>query len=187
MAARFTKPYVDALLSVVDARTAEGMLPPLARFGATLDASAELQGFFRNPAVPRDRKEAALAALAARAGVDETSRRLMRVLLLNGRLLRLGEVVRAVRERVDRERKVVEASLVTAAPLADAEAERIRTALEGRTGRSVRLARAVDPALLGGFVVRVGSEVYDASLAQRLRKTRQALHQGSGSAEGHHG
>jgi F-type H+-transporting ATPase subunit delta len=91
-----------------------------------------------------------------------------------------------VQGRLDRSRNVVEATLVTSAPLAQPEAERLRTALEGRTGRTVRLTRAVDPALLGGFVVRVGSEVYDASLAHRLRKTRQALH-GGAAQEGNHG
>lgn len=184
MAANIARPYVDALFAVAPAGKAEALVPVLTSFARTLDGSPALQGFFRNPAVPRDRKEAALAALAAQAGIEGLALRLLGVLLANRRILRTGEVVRAIRQRLDRQQNMIAARLATAAPLADADAERIRGALEGRTGRTVRLTRDVDPGLLGGFVVRIGSEIYDASLAQRLRKTRQALH---GGAEGQHG
>lgn len=184
MAERTTRPYVDALFALADARTVEAMLPALSSFAAAVAASPALQGFFRNPAVPRERKEGALDALRAHTGIEGMPGRLLSILLANHRLLQLGDLIRAIQERIDRDRNVVEARLATPAPIPDADAERIRAALEGRTGRTVRLARAVDPALLGGFVVQVGSEVYDASIAQRLKRARQALHQG---AEGHHG
>jgi F-type H+-transporting ATPase subunit delta len=187
MAARYTRPYVDALFAVATPKDAETLRPVLDRFAALLTSSKEIEGFFRNPAVPRERKRGLLDALAKRAGVDGLALRLLHVLLGNGRILRTAEIAKAIQERLDRDQNAVEARLVTPSPLGEAEAEGIRVALEGRTGRTVRLTRSVDPALLGGFVVRVGSEVYDASLAQRLRKTRQALHQRTGSAEGHHG
>lgn len=186
MAERFTRPYVEALFAVAPPDAIAEMLPSLAAFGVTLAASASLQGFFRNPAVPRERKVAAVSSLAAQAGITGVGARLLQILLANRRLLQLPPVVRAIQERLDRDGNVVEAKLVTTAPLAEPDAGRLLAALEGRTRRTVRLTRTVDPALLGGFVVRVGSAVLDASLAHRLRKTRQALH-GGAAAEGHHG
>jgi F-type H+-transporting ATPase subunit delta len=103
------------------------------------------------------------------------------VLLSNRRIAHVSEVIAAVRERLDRDRNVVEARVQAARPLADAEADEIRRALEGRTRRTVRLRTVTDPALLGGFVVRIGSEVYDASLANRLARVREAIHEGTGN------
>ena len=178
MAAGFTKPYVDALLAVAgSAEAASALLPDLDAFARTFGASAELREVLRNPAVERVRKADLLGAVTAKLTTSPLAARLLTVLLLNRRLARVGEVIAAVRERLDRDRNVVEARVQAARPLADAEADGIRTALEGRTRRTVRLRTETAPALLGGFVVQIGSEVYDASLATRLARVRAALHE----------
>ncbi len=178
MAAAFTNPYVDALLAVAGSVEAAGaLLPDLDAFARTLGSSPELRELLRNPAVERVRKADLLGAVTAKLGTAPLAARFLSVLLVNRRLPRLGEVIAAIRERLDRSRNVVEAHLRAARPLADAEAEEIRSALEGRTRRTVRLRTETEPALLGGFVVRIGSEVYDASLASRLARVRAALHE----------
>ncbi len=178
MAAGFPKPYVDALFAVAGSAEAAGaLLPDLDRFAEALGASAELRELLRNPAVERARKEALLGAVAEKLGTGPHAARLLSVLLVNRRLAHLSEVIAAVRERLDRDRNVVEARVQSARPLAEAEAGEIRKALEERTRRTVRLGTETVPALLGGFVVRIGSEVYDASLATRLARVRAALHQ----------
>ncbi len=102
--------------------------------------------------------------------------RLLDVLLQNRRVHRLGAFLDAVRERLDRERHVLEARVTSARPLDDTVFEALRRMVEGRTGSTVRIVPTVDPALLGGFVVSVGSARLDASLARRLEKARAALH-----------
>ena len=89
---------------------------------------------------------------------------------------RLPAFLAAVRERLDRERRTLEARVTSARPLDDAVFEALRRMVEGRTGSTVRVVPSVDPSLLGGFVVSVGSARLDASLARRLEKARAALH-----------
>lgn len=176
MAASFTKPYVDALRAVGGtAEAVEALLPPLTGFSDLLRGSEELRDTLTDPAVERGRRRAVLSAVAERAGVPPLARRLLEVLLANRRILRLDEVLAALRRRLDDERRLVGATVTSAAPLPDDVRAALERTLAERTQRSVRLAAQVDPGLLGGFVVRIGSEVWDASLSHRLRKARQTL------------
>lgn len=179
----FARPYVDALLEVAGSVDAvEALLPPLDVVAAALASSDDLRAVLANPAIGRKEKRALVAALAETAKAPELAGRLLRALLDRGRLPKLAAVLEAVRLRVDRERGIVEASVRTAAPLAAGAADEIRRALEARAGRRVRLHTELDPSLLSGFVVRLGSEVFDASLARRLSRARKALEGASGAA-----
>lgn len=180
MATGFTRPYVDALLSVAgSAKAVAELLPDLDGFARTLGSAPDLREVLRNPAVDRTTKAALLEAVLARLGTGPLAGRLLGVLLANRRLTHLPGVISAVRERLDREENVVEATVRSARALENDEAETLRKALEGRTRRTVRLRPEAEPSLLGGFVVRIGSEVYDASLATRLQRVRAALHEGT--------
>jgi F-type H+-transporting ATPase subunit delta len=179
VAAGFTRPYVDALLSVAGSPQAvAALLPDLEGFSRALAAAADLRELLRNPAVDRAMKAALLDAVALRLGMGALSARMLGVLLANRRLTHLAEVIAAIRERLDREENVVEARVRSARPLGSGDAEALRKALEGQTRRTVRLVSEADPSLLGGFVVKVGSEVYDTSLSTRLQRVRAALHEG---------
>ena len=182
MAANFTKPYVDALFEVLGSADAvEKLLPNLDAFAALLAGNAELRLVLRNPGLDRKRKSAIVEQLATQTGAAPITLRLLGTLLINQRITALAELTRAIRLRLDRERRVVEATVRSAAPLeAGAEAE-IRAALEKRSKMNIRIRPVVDPALLAGFVVQLGSEIYDTSLAQRLARTKLALH-GAGAA-----
>ena len=177
MAAGFTRPYVDALFEVAGGvSNVEKELGPLQAFAAALHAAPELGRTLRNPGLPKARREALLDAVAEKTGCGELGRRLLRVVLQNRRLSALGDLLAAIRKRLDREGNVVEARVATARPLDAALAEEIRALVARRASTGVRLVPVVDPALLGGFVVTVGSARYDASLARRLEKAREALH-----------
>lgn len=179
----FTRPYVDALFEVAGSADAvEALLPALDSLARALSDSEELRAFVGNPGVGRKEKRAVVESLAATAGAPLLAARLLRALLDRGRLPKLPAVLEAIRQRLDRERGVVEATVLAAAPLAaDAEAS-IRAALEARAGRRVRLRTELDPSLLSGFVVRMESEVFDASLSRRLARVRKALEGASGAA-----
>lgn len=179
----FARPYVDALFEVAGSADAvDALLPSLDTVARAFETSAELRELVANPGFGRKEKRALVASLAEAAKAPEVSGRLLRALLDRGRLLKLAGVLEALREQLDVERGVVEATVRSAAPLG-AEAERgIREALEGRTGTRVRLRTELDPSLLSGFVVRLGSEVFDASLSRRLARARKALEGASGAA-----
>ncbi len=181
--AAFTRPYVDALFEVAGSPDAvEALLPSLETLARALDASEELRAFSTNPAIPRADKRALVASLAGSAGAPELAGRLLRTLLDRGRFLALPAVLDAIRDRVDEARGVVEATVRSVAPLGPDAETAIREALEARNGTRVRLRTELDPSLLSGFVVRLGSEVFDASLSRRLARARKALESASGAA-----
>lgn len=176
MAAKFTRPYVEATAQVargVDAL--EALVAPLAEIVAAMRTNDDLRRTLANPALPRDRKGALLDALATRVGLPPLGANLLRALLGNRRIAHLGEIVTAIGERVDIERKIAEARIRSAVALDEATAASVRESLEKATGKKIRLRAEVDPTLLGGFVVQLGSSTFDASLAGRLRKARAAL------------
>jgi len=174
MSAKVTRPYVDAFFAVAEDPGNE--LAALESFQKAYDASPDLGRVLSNPGLEREKREAILAAVAARVGVPEIAGRLLTILLHNGRLHVLHELLAAFRARLDRETHAVEARIVTAQPADAAVLEALRALVADRTKQSVRLVTAVDPALLGGFVVSVGSARLDASLERRLEKARAALH-----------
>lgn len=181
--AAFARPYVDALLEVAGSPDAvDALLPSLDAVAAALDSSDELRGALSSPGVGRKEKRTLVAGLARAAGAPELAARLLEALLDRGRLPKLAAVLEALRDRLDRERDVAEATVLSPAPLpADARAA-LAAALEARTGTRVRLRSRLDPSLLSGFVVKVGSEVFDASLSRRLARARKALEGASGAA-----
>jgi F-type H+-transporting ATPase subunit delta len=182
MAATFTRPYVEAARDAAGSLEAfAALVPELERLASALSGSEELRTLLRNPAVPREKKRAVLDAVAARVSVGAMGLRLAQVLLANRRLPRISEMAAAFRDQVNREQRIVEAALTTARPLSDGARADLSRALEARTGQSVRLKSNVNPALLGGFVVQIGSEVYDASLAHRLEKAKNSLHAATGN------
>jgi F-type H+-transporting ATPase subunit delta len=174
MSARITRPYVDAFFAV--ARDPAGELAALEAFRHAYDLSPELGKVLSNPGLEREKREAILSAVAARVGAPEIAGRLLVILLRNGRLHALRELLDAFRARLDKETQAVEARIVTAQPADAAALEALRALVADRTKQSVRLVSKVDPSLLGGFVVSVGSVRLDASLERRLQKARAALH-----------
>lgn len=176
MAEKYTKPYVDALFEVAGSPEAvEKMLPALADMATQIRSSEELRVLFANPKVPRDEKKAVLQTVGTQLGLDSLGLRFVEILLANKRLPQLPALVQALRDRLDFDRRIIEAVLETAHPLGEEMKARLVKVLESRTGLSVRLKSSVRPEILGGFVIRLGSYVYDVSVAHRLEKVRQTI------------
>jgi F-type H+-transporting ATPase subunit delta len=132
-----------------------------------------LRAFLSAPAVPHAAKTAALAQLAGRVGLDEFGQRFFQVMLKNHRLLEVEQILRSLREESDSRQGIVRGRVTVAAPIGDREKTAIEEALTGRIGGKVRLSAEVDPAILAGFVARVGSNVFDASAATAIRRFRE--------------
>jgi len=177
MAARFTKPYADALFAVAGSVEAvEALLPSLEAFANAMKTSDELRKHLLNPGLDRELRQGLFEAVAARAGLTGLAERLLVILHHNHRLGHLADLLSALRERLNAERRIVEARVQSARPLAPDVTESVRRMIELRTNKTVRVVAQVDPDLLGGFVVSVASARFDASLARRLEKARAALH-----------
>ena len=112
-------------------------------------------------------------ALCKKAGLEGYGERFLGVTLENGRLLHLPEILRALREEIDRRGGVVAARVTVAAPIGEEERKRIEQSLSRQAGRSVRMSVDVDPSILGGFVAKIGSQIFDASVTQAIEHFRR--------------
>lgn len=138
---------------------------------------ADLRAVLASPAVTSAQKHAVLTQLFDSAGGEFTVevRRLVLMLAERDRLGALADVARAYRTRVMEHQRVMDAQVVTAAPLPEAQRTSLVTALSAASDADVRLQETVDPDIVGGIIARVGSVVFDASLTRQLEKMRQRL------------
>jgi F-type H+-transporting ATPase subunit delta len=128
-----------------------------------------------NPAVPAPRKRAAMQELVDRTRPAPMVGKLLLMLAERDRLILLPDLLRSFRERLMEHQQVVRADVTTAVPLPPERAEAIERRLASVTGRRVTMTAHVDPQIIGGMVARVGSTVYDASIASQLNKLKDRL------------
>jgi F-type H+-transporting ATPase subunit delta len=128
-----------------------------------------------NPAVPAPRKRAAVAAVIGGAKLWPAVAKLLVLLAERDRLMLLPDLLAAYRERVRDKRQIVRAEVVTAEPLSPERAQAVERGLAQMSGRNVQMELRVDPSIIGGVVARIGSTVYDASVATQLQKMKQRL------------
>jgi F-type H+-transporting ATPase subunit delta len=168
---RFARPYAQAFLGAVPSGfDVEGFLERALVLARALAADRRLKNFLAAPSVPVDAKRGVLDDLGRRVGVDDFGQRFLRLVLDNRRILALDEILSAIREAFDRQLGVVEATVTVAFPLADGDRAGIEQALARQLGRRVRMRVHVDPSILAGFVARVGSEVFDASVLRAIER-----------------
>ncbi len=170
-------------------RYARALLDVATKEGANLDAVGnDLDGFVAllkqqpilervllNPAVPAPRKKAAVAEIVKRVAPATIVGKLLVLLAEGDRLLLLPELAAAYREMLMERQNVVRAEIVSAEPLSADRVAAIEKSLAAVTGKRVTMSAKVDRDILGGVVARVGSTVYDASLAMQLKKIRERL------------
>jgi F-type H+-transporting ATPase subunit delta len=147
----------------------------LAAFAELFTQHPTLQKVLLNPAVPVPQKRAAVIALTDRAQVLPIVAKLLVVLAERDRLVLVPDLIAQFRERLLDYQNVVRAQVTTAMPLGTDRAKAIEASLAHVTGRTVRLATAVDPTIIGGVVARIGSTIYDGSVARQLQKMKARL------------
>ena len=169
--------YARALLDVATTEKVDvdQIERELAFFVDLFDQHAALAHVFLNPVVPALRKRAAMDALTTRAVALPILAKLLGLLAERDRLVLMPSLLAAYRDRLLDYRKVVRAEVTTVMPLTPEHAKRIEASLARVTGRSVTLSTKVDPAIIGGVVTRVGSTVYDASVARHLERMKEKL------------
>lgn len=142
---------------------------------------ARLKAFFATPGIAADAKKRTLEELARRAGLDDFGHRFLAVVLANRRILHLKEILTGISEAQDARQGVVAARVTISAALNETERARLETALARRVGRKVRIQLDVDPNTLAGFVARVGSNVFDASVEQAIERFRNEAREKPGA------
>jgi F-type H+-transporting ATPase subunit delta len=167
--------YALALYEEARARgVAEEVDAGVRALGEALDGSRDLRAALTSPVVPRAKKEAVIDRLFADR-LPTLVVQFLRLLVRKEREDVVPEIVAAYNRLRDEREGVVEARVRAARPLSADEAEALRRSLEARSGKSVRLRLDVDPALIGGLVVRLGDRVFDGSLRHQLGLLREQL------------
>ena len=151
----------------------------LREFVTALHDVPELGALLRNPQLDPTAKAEALAAVME--GADELVRNFFRVVAEKGRAPLIEEIVGEYEELVAAEEQILKVELTTALELSDAEATSIVEQIESASGRRVEATRSVDPALVGGLVLKAGSLEVDSSVRGRLDRLRHELVQGARS------
>ena len=148
----------------------------LADVAALVNGHADLKKVLFTPTVPMSKKRALVGAILDAAGdVSVEARRVLELLADRDRLMVIDDLVQAFTERSMLEDRAVIAEVTTAAPLDDSPKAALVAALGKAVGRTVTVNERVDPAIIGGVVARVGSLVFDGSVARQLARMRAKL------------
>ena len=140
-----------------------------------LAESKDLRVLLGSPAFGAADKGKGLAAIAAKAKFSETTRKFLGLLAANGRASLLASVITGFEELAAKARGAVSAQVTTAVPLSAAQSKGVAAALRQALGKDPEIETRVDPAILGGIKVRVGSRLFDASLKSKLDSLKFAL------------
>jgi F-type H+-transporting ATPase subunit delta len=175
-ALRYARAVLDVALAEADPAVVEQELAAAAEL---FKGHAGLWKVMTNPAVPAPKKRAIVNSLLPQLGVTPVVQKTLQMLASRDRIGLLPEIVDAYSSRLMDHQKVVRADVTSAVPLPGDRVKKLERELAGITGRKVVMSAAVDPAMIGGLVTRIGSTVWDGSVKRQLEKIREKLAAGS--------
>lgn len=168
--------YATALFELArDQKLVDAVKADLDRFDALLNESADLTRLVRSPVFSADSQSKALAAVLDKAGISGISANFLKVLTANRRLFAVADVIRAYRALVAKHRGEATADVTVAEALSDKNLDALKAALKSVTGKDVALNVKVDPSIIGGLVVKLGSRMVDSSLRTKLNSIKHAM------------
>ena len=168
--------YASALYDLAaESKAVAAVENDLAALGQALTESADLAALIRNPQIGRDAAAKAMDGVAKLLKLSPLTQNFLGVLSANRRLAALPEIVRAFAAIASAARGEVKAEVTSAHPLSDAQLKALTAKLKAREGKDVTLSATVDPAILGGLVVKIGSTQIDSSIRTRLNTLAQAM------------
>ena len=168
--------YASALFDLAsEAGTVSAVESDLDSLEAALRESAELRALIKNPEISREQIGKVMTGLGQKIGLSDLTKNFLGVLAENRRVAELPAMIRAFHMIAAAQRGEVTAEVASAHALTDEQIATLETKLRAREGRTVKLKTRVDPALLGGLVVTVGSKRIDGSIRTRLNSLAQAM------------
>ncbi|WP_019905245.1 F0F1 ATP synthase subunit delta [Methylobacterium sp. 77] len=168
--------YASALFELArDERQIDAVAGSLQNFDELLKESADLTRLVRSPVFTGEQQEAAIGAILDKAGITGLGANFIRLAAANRRLFALPDMIRAFRRLVAESKGIVRAEVTVAERPSDAVLEEIKTSLRDVAGSEIDLDLRVDPALIGGLIVKIGSRMVDASLRTKLNGIRLAM------------
>lgn len=176
IAARYALAWFDLAL---DQNASDAVGDDLAVLAGLIQESPELARLIANPVIDVKQKQAAMAEILAQGNAHGLTVQLIDRLIINKRLEVLADIAASYEEKLLNQRGELAANVTTARPLSDAQVEAVSAALAQASGKAIRLRQKVDPAIIGGIIVRLGSKMLDHSLSGALSRLEQSLKAGS--------
>lgn len=169
--------YAGALFELaLEEKATDTVRQELDQFDALIAESPDLNRLVRSPVFGADEQLKALSAILAKAGLSGITANFLRVITTNRRLFAVRDMIRAYRVLVAKNKGEVVAQVTVAEPLSDQNKEALKGALKSVTGgKDIDMDVTIDPAIIGGLVVKVGSRMVDTSLRTKLNSIKIAM------------
>ena len=168
--------YALALMELAEEkRSVDAVAEDFRGLKGLLDESEDLQRLIHSPLYDRDDQMKAMEAVLDKAGATDLTKRFVQVVAGNRRLFALSDMISAYLGELARRRGEVTAEVVAARELSDAQKDKLVESLKKAAGSKVQVDVKVDPSLLGGLIVKVGSRMVDGSLKTKLAKLQVAM------------
>ena len=168
--------YATALFELArDEKSIDAVKADLDKFAALLAESDDLKRLVRSPVFAAEAQLKALSAVLDRAGISGISANFLNVLTANRRLFAVADVVRAFNALVAKFKGEASADVTVAEALSDKNLDALKTALKSVTGKDVALNVKIDPSIIGGLIVKLGSRMVDSSLRTKLNSIKHAM------------
>ena len=170
------RPYASALFDLAESENQMASVETgLSDITRLIGESADFSRFLKSPVITGDTKAQALDALLAKAETNPLVANFLRLVARNGRLFALDQIITQFRQLAAEARGEVSADVTSAAPLTSEQAAALSETLKARIGKTVTLNQFVDPSLIGGLQVKVGSQMIDSSLKTKLTAMKIAM------------
>lgn len=168
--------YALALYELADeAKSLDAVAEDLSSLKSLVAESADLRKLIASPLIDRDQKAAAITAILEKGGANDLTRRFIGLSARNNRLFALPAMIDAYLAELARRRGEITAEVTSARPLKDDQLQALTDRLREKLGSKIAVEAKVDPSLIGGLIVRVGSRMIDASLKSKLQRLQYAM------------
>jgi len=170
------KRYAEALsANISDASLLEKALENLKSFDEAVKAEPQLDQFFKHPSMALDKKNKVVEDICSRLGVDKKVSNLMTLLNDRDRMLYLGKIVEYFELEVDSRLNRMRVHVTSAHPLTTANTDRLKVALNKILGKTILIDTDVDESLIGGIMLRIGDQVADDTIRNRLEILKRTI------------
>jgi F-type H+-transporting ATPase subunit delta len=168
--------YANALFELaLEEKKLDAVKTDLDRFEALLNESADFNRLVRSPVFSADEQGKALAAILKKAGIGGIAANFLNVIASNRRLFAVRDMIRDFKKLLAKHKGEVTAEVTAAETLSDTQLKALKGALKTVTGKDVDLNIRIDPAIIGGLVVKLGSRMVDSSLRTKLNSIKYAM------------
>jgi len=168
--------YANALFELaLEEKKLDAVKTDLDRFDALINDNADLNRLVRSPVFSADEQSRALAAILKKAGIGGIAANFLNVIASNRRLFAVRDMIRDFKKLLAQHKGEVTAEVTAAETLSDTQLKALKGALKTVTGKDVDLNIRIEPAIIGGLVVKLGSRMVDSSLRTKLNSIKYAM------------